>query len=426
MTALEDRAFDADGKYWSRRRKLALEQLLRDLCDNDMHGIAGERFWDDVVAICNRHDVFSTDQTPPSNAQPAERTIPTEQAFRKFLAKLPTKKPHGFHAHGKLHNVLAVTAWLFTQDRQSFEGLDFTVVDDFVKTINPDRTAKETVQSTQPVGDISGKNDRDAAASNSETHRFMETIGIKGDLIGRVGKDLFGDDFVPGEEEQRLGFETYRFSKKAGYVDKSYTVINSPTKVPEKEYVDFKNFYAYSRGNQRRTRGMVLQFKHGTYLLGVINDGAALKVLYINDADRMAQTWKGGALSTDGTHGVLAGRIVMCRTNAPDSNQLDKYERLPVGVHPLQAIIDKKELSDDELDFLRNRIEFMAERKLKIWRDGEYHPCTQEEMVQETRRRLQVDNKPLFIFDDGDGATPFNPAEDLHYTFNSALDLDNA
>ncbi len=426
---LKKRAFEHPHlPFWSKENKARLDKVLRDLCIDTPYGISGETFWNDnVVTICNEFGVYTRKQLDPVTGSKPKRPVSTHKALRKFFEKDDKTNAHRFNGDRRLRNAIAIAVFMVTEGGE-FRGLDLSVVREFFAAVDPAAANDRSVDAAKRSARRS-QNRPPPEASSSETRRFMETIGVESDLIERASKDLFGDKFVPGSEQQRLYFETYRFSKTAGFVDKSYTVINSPTKIPEKDYVDFKNFYLNSSDDKRTTKGMVLRFRHGTYLVGVINDGAALKTLYINDADKTAQTWTGGTLSTDGSHGVLAGRVVMRRTDVPDTTELETCKRLPVGIHSLATIITRKELSDKQLLFLRNRIKFTTERELRIWRDGKYHLCTQEEMVRETQRRLMVDNKPLFIFDNGDdegkNAKPFNPAADEHYTFNSALDLDN-
>lgn len=333
--------------------------------------------------------------------------FPNRQAFRRYCDKdvKPGKngdRPPRFQGDKRFLNALAVTASDTVTARRELSNLNSRVIDEFLAQLE--------------APEVQGS----SASADEETVHLIGTLfsvlGTKRNLVQPAIDIFFGTNFEAHARETRRYFETYRFAVQPGFVDKSFTVINSPSLT--KDFVDFKNFYREETDDERRTSGIALHFQHGTFLLGVIGDGDALKTIYLSNAGATRKSFKGGTMSTSGSK-IISGRLLMKETVVSDSRMLSEAGRLAIGTHALRDV--GPELGG-MVETLRNRIGFNVERPIMMKRKTDYELVGQADMVAATNTALRDGTKPIFIFED-DGQ-PFNPAEDRHYTFNSALSLE--
>lgn len=209
--------------------------------------------------------------------------------------------------------------------------------------------------------------------------------------------------FFAQHDPDRIYFLTYRFSATPGILQRSFTVLHRPK--PDTPIVRFTNFIGEAE-SPRRSDGLAIGFENEIIFLGHTDFGGSLKVLSFSNAKRPVNCYHGLLLTNDPDDGSLTSRFLMVRTKI--ANHVDAQTG-PVGIADLKLSLEKK-----WIDRLRNRIRFELEDSIF---DAEGNVVEQKDMVALVERRLVEGSKPLLRFVKGS----FNPADDRHYTYNSAL-----
>jgi hypothetical protein len=203
-------------------------------------------------------------------------------------------------------------------------------------------------------------------------------------------------------DKNSASFLLYRFSGTPGKVVKSYLVVKkSRDAFPMTTFAIFREVEGSGR---RVSRGVVLSFKDEIALLGQSESGSSAKLLTLGKTHSPRDVYSGLLLTNDPDDGALAARVLAIRTDSSD------HIEAKTGTYSVAAIIE--EIGEEKIRLIRNKIRFIAEGRFqnKIGIQLE-----QREMVRHVDKVLFGENELLL-----DGKT-FNPADDYHYTFNSAL-----
>lgn len=213
--------------------------------------------------------------------------------------------------------------------------------------------------------------------------------------------------FFRSEDEDKVFFITYRFSATPTILQRSFTVIHRSTS--ELPLVRFSNFIGDAK-SPRRSGGVAINFENEVVFLGHTDLGGSIKVLSFSNARRPSDHYHGLLMTNDPDDGSLASRFLMVRTSI--SNHA-LAQTGPVSIAELKESLDKK-----WIERLRNKVRFELEEPVL---DSSGTPVTQKDIVNLVGRRLYDGADPMLK----DSKGFFNPADDLHYTYNSALKREN-
>jgi hypothetical protein len=232
--------------------------------------------------------------------------------------------------------------------------------------------------------------------------KFLAAFSRKSNGSSSVEKKFFRNG-----DPDKIYFITYRFSATPSILQRSFTVIHRPTSdVP---LVRFSNFFGDADA-PRRSGGIGINFDHEVVFLGHSDLGGSIKVLSFSEIRKPKDQYFGLLMTNDPEGGSLASRFLMIRTST--SNHVDAQTG-PVEISEL-----KKQIGVDLTDRLRNKVKFGLEEPVI---DTEGRTVSQRDMVTLVGRRLYDDEVPMLR----DSSGFFNPADDFHYTFNSALKRDD-
>lgn len=213
--------------------------------------------------------------------------------------------------------------------------------------------------------------------------------------------------FFRSEDEDKVFFITYRFSATPTILQRSFTVIHRATS--ELPLVRFSNFIGDAK-SPRRSGGVAINFENEVVFLGHTDLGGSIKVLSFSNARRPSDHYHGLLMTNDPDDGSLASRFLMVRTSISNHAFANTG---PVSITDLKEDLDKK-----WIERLRNKVRFELEEPVL---DSTGAPVTQKDMVNLVGRRLYDGAEPMLK----DSKGFFNPADDLHYTYNSALKREN-
>lgn len=337
---------------------------------------------------------------------------PTRERFHKHLTEAAKGvNVGGFRAHRKepgrldprFYNAMAICCRR-TIERQGIkaEGEWKKTVDAFFAAADKAREDKATSPAAQMVAAIlfGGEHNLPEHPIPLATQRFF---GSRHNL----GAQLF--------------FETYRFSRKAGHIDKSFTVIVAP--LENFDATQFLNYFSVGGDEIRKTSGIAIGLHAATYLLGPSSRAESLKMITLPHVDTAKIKLSGGTMSTDNDGSVVMGRILLVRTPADHSDKLEAINRKPIGNYVSSELASELKASD--LNLIRNQSEMTIEGDLLEWQDDGYKHIDQSLMVAHTRQILKIspNGKDRFALSDGKKQEPFNPADKKHYTFNGAISI---
>lgn len=213
--------------------------------------------------------------------------------------------------------------------------------------------------------------------------------------------------FFRSQDEDKVFFITYRFSATPTVLQRSFTVIHRATS--EVPLVRFSNFIGDAK-SPRRSGGVAINFENEVVFLGHTDLGGSIKVLSFSNARRPSDHYHGLLMTNDPDDGSLASRFLMVRTSI-SNHALAKTG--PVSITELKENLEKK-----WIERLRNKVRFELEEPVL---DSSGTPVTQKDIVNLVGRRLYDGAEPMLK----DSKGFFNPADDLHYTYNSALKREN-
>lgn len=212
--------------------------------------------------------------------------------------------------------------------------------------------------------------------------------------------------FFRSEDADKVFFITYRFSATPGILQRSFTVIHRPK--DDTPLVRFSNFIGEAK-SPRRSGGIAINFDNEVVFLGHTDVGGSIKILSFSNASRPSDRYHGLLMTNDPEDGSLASRFLMVRT---DISNHAFAQTGPVAISEIKGVLEKK-----WIERLRNRIRFELEEPVL---DLKNEPVSQKDIVALVGRRLFEGTDPMLK----DSKGFFNPADDLHYTFNSALKRD--
>lgn len=239
---------------------------------------------------------------------------------------------------------------------------------------------------------------RSLSERKNELRQFLNYLDLDADASSNIARRFFRAD------ERKCHFNTYRFSASTAKITKSFTVLHRMD--PALPMVRFANFLV-DNGHLRVARGICLRFHDEVAFIGNLGSGSSLKVMTFENANSPIDVYRGLLFTNDSQHGALASKFIMKRTDKTDHQEAKTGE--------LNLTDALKEISTDEIDAMRNVIDFTLERPVF---DKTGKPVSQNTIVAEVARLTAGDGDWLLKDQDGN---PFNPASDVHYTFNSAL-----
>ena len=225
-----------------------------------------------------------------------------------------------------------------------------------------------------------------------ELDLFLNYLDLDQDASASVAKRFFRG------EERRCFFDTYRFSATKGRITKSFTMLARLD--PVLPMVRFANFLD-DDGHLRVARGICLRFHDEVAFIGNLDSGSSLKVMTFENARTPVDLFRGILVTSDSREGSLASRFIMKRTDSTDHTMAN------TGGREIECF--REELNAEEINLLRNRIDFSLEDELQDKQGGK---VSQEQMVH-LAGQIGLKKKKT--------GNPFNPALDKDYTFNSAL-----
>lgn len=407
----EEAMFNTSESYWLGKRR-ALHRVVKSLCDVNNLGLSAERYWERAREICAEYASRATQgETDPNDA---ESKFPGESAFRSYVSRRAVedappgeRERYGFQGDQRFLNALAIVA-LQMIDEQPTRLSGVPADRSILTTFRDDAIKRPTMGKGQGEVDAS----RAANALANIALRFIPGLGAH--MSDSAARWLFGPD--SSRPPHRRYYETYRFSTTPGRVDKSFTLL-SLIVVDGLPVVTFNNFFDDGRGVARRTDGVALGFQRGVYLVGTIETGEAAKVIGLTYASVNQKVLRGGVMTTNNAGKMLLSKVLLKQTNVADSRVLSEMGRATIGSHARIDLID--ELDEDDIESIRNRLDFALEEPISRKTKAGYVSCTQAEMVDIVNQKLRFGESPLFKYANRDDA--FNPADDAHYTFNSAL-----
>jgi len=217
--------------------------------------------------------------------------------------------------------------------------------------------------------------------------------------------------FFNQSDPQRVYFKTYRYTGQEQQVQKSFTIIHRPTEIIP--VTRFSNYFDFD-GRPRMSSGVALRFGKEIFFFGQTDKGTSAKSLVFNHIAAPQDRYTGLVLTNEPDGGAVSARFVMQKTD------VEHHRQTTTGCFDLNDT--NIELDDTDKERLRNRTSFNLEQKLV---DAQGAIVSQKAMVVRLEEMLALgslpDGRKLSLFlEDG---TPFNPADHVHYTFNSALKI---
>jgi hypothetical protein len=204
-------------------------------------------------------------------------------------------------------------------------------------------------------------------------------------------------------DQHEAHFETYRFSAISGKIIKSFTVVmRAKNGLP---MTLFSNFRELGPSMTKYSTGVCLSMQKEVVFFGHSDAGSAAKIFTFNAASKRSDLFTGMLSAHEPQEGSIAARFIMKRSRFK--------HHLDCSTGSFDMNLMKSQLNDSEIDLIRNKVKFKLERPIF---DSKNSPISQKAMVSHIDRLLVGDN---FIQDEMQEA--FNPADDFHYTYNSAL-----
>jgi hypothetical protein len=297
-----------------------------------------------------------------------------------------------------------------------------SLADDFIEFLNGYEPSESDSKALMPS--------KTAAKSSGAAGATQEGLLAAKDLVGALNhaaqarylsigvEELIGTRryFEPydrvmlesGREVEQAQFICYRYSSSPGYIVKSFTVVRPPGE--DAPVGTFSNFYNDRDGNPTsRTTGVILSFHRAIYLIGEIDNGAALKIVAFPKLSGVSNTITGLLLTQRRNGKHASGRMVFKRTNIKHSDDADICEA------PVNDLANEIEPFKSKL---RNSIDFELDEPVIFNGVG---VLSQDDMVAKVGETFRG---KMFI-GEGEQKRDFNPAHRTHYTYNAALVLDD-
>jgi len=241
-----------------------------------------------------------------------------------------------------------------------------------------------------------------SSGAASELIALINTLALPQNSVFGVKQVVFGSKTAPPDGHVSH-FVTYRYGKDPDFVFKSHTTLSS-SKL-ESAPVIYANVTKNRFGKRRASSGFALNLASKLYLIGNLEEGAALEVVALSNFSVGRQIVSGLILTPSAAGENLAARITMVPTvTPPDEADLGRKSYADI----------KSELGNLD-ETITNTVAFSLVKP--IFLDNE--AVSQSLMVEQVSKLLRNEHgKPRLTYEDG---REFNPASSREYTYNSAL-----
>lgn len=259
-----------------------------------------------------------------------------------------------------------------------------------------------------PVTDIHTPSSPDARWSTVSVSEVIRDVSAFLQ-IPTDGAMLIEKLFFKKADTETSSFFTYYFAATPGYVQKSLLVLHRPS--ADIPIVRFNTFFNHE-GRIRGSSGIALKFGREVVFWGQVDAGLSSETIVFENLVEAQDRYFGLQITNDPEYGTVAARTLLKRTDVTYHSDAMTGR---ISVEQAQS-----ELGDDGIDRVRNEIPFSLEQDV-ISSDGVV--LSQSELVGLVGSALRFGRDPAghpsrLRFEDG---REFNPADSVHYTFNSSL-----